>query len=60
MVEKDFNFISLAAITANVVRWLELSEHHQECREEERQRDSEADHKAPGGELTHSLPPLKD
>lgn len=59
-MDKNFGFVSLAAITANVVRWLDGGKHHQECHEEERQRDSEAGHKAKGGELTHSLPPLKD
>jgi hypothetical protein len=42
-MDKEFGFVSLAALTANVVRWLELSEQHQEHRERQtgRQRDDE-------------------
>ena len=42
-MDEDFDFISLAAITANVVRWLELSEKHQEDRERQTacERDDE-------------------
>jgi hypothetical protein len=28
-MDDDFNYISLAALTANVLRWLELGHHHQ-------------------------------
>ncbi len=42
-MEDDSNFISLAALTANVVRWLELSEHHKS--DSQRQGAHESDGK---------------
>ena len=56
-MDKDFGFVSLAALTANVVRWLELSEQHQEHRERQtgRQRDDEQHAEGHVDGVEHSL-----
>lgn len=43
MDDEDSGFIPLAALVANVVQWLKLSEHHQEDRQRQtcQQRDDE-------------------
>lgn len=56
-MDGKFGFVSLAALTANVVRWLELSEQHQEHRERQtaQQRDGEQHAEQHVDGVKHSL-----
>ena len=45
-MEDDFEFISLAALTANVLQWLKLSEHHQKYRQGQTCQKRDEEHRS--------------